>query len=371
MNKMKNVKQFYASDFKRTGTPCCIISSGVGFATEDRATPGKKVFSGSVMKKIFVLLLFTALLLPFSAAARENLDYSNPANWVICEETIRKNCEVDLFYVLPTIYSDKNNAYMLWHDNKAIQKKAQMIATQNTGIFSPYSRVFAPYYRQAEFRRVLKEINLPIEKQKFIHRGINDVKDAFRYYLKHYNKGRPFILLGFSQGSMVLLEIMKSEFADRKINAKLVAAYLIGYPNMPKTFPNCPYLRTAQKADDTGVIITYNSQAPGKVVSHFTGRNNVYCINPVNWRTDSKISGRSEHKGSRFFDFKSGKATDKKEFVSAQIVPSSGALVVIPSEPGKFDSRALGKGVYHMFDLNFFYYDLRANGKLRIDAYWK
>ena len=323
------------------------------------------------MKKFLLLVFVIGIFLPFSTAAGKSLDYSQPSNWVICEEKIRENCEVDLFYVLPTIYSDKDNAYMLWHDNQAVQQKALMFATQHTDIFSGYCRVFAPYYRQAEFRRVLSELNLPIEKQKYIHLGIHDIKEAFRYYMKHHNKGRPFILLGFSQGSVALLEIMKSEFADRNINSKLVAAYLIGYPNMPKSFPQYPYLRTAQKADDTGVIITYNSQAAGQVKSHFTGNKDVYCINPVNWRTDSKIAEKSEHKGSRFFDFKNGKATDKNNFVSAQIDPASGGLVVETSEPGKFDSRALGKGVYHMFDLNFFYYDLRANGKLRIDAYWK
>ena len=170
---------------------------------------------------------------------------------------------------------------------------------------------------------------------------------------------------------MALLEVMKSEFAARSVNAKLVAAYLIGYPNMPKTFPKHPYLRTAQKADDTGVIITYNSQAPGEVKSYFTGSESVYCINPVNWRTDSKIAEKCEHSGSRFFDFKTGKATDKNNFVSAQIDPASGGLIVQTAEPGKFDRRIMGPGVYHMFDLNFFYYDLRANGKRRIDAYWK
>ncbi len=324
-----------------------------------------------VVKKFFLLIGVVCLFLPFKASAWKSLNYSSPVNWVICEENIRENCEVDIFYVLPTIFSDRNNAYMRWRDNKALQRKAQMIAAQHTGIFSSYCRVFAPYYRQAEFRRVLKEINLPVEKQKFIWHGIYDVQGAFRYYLKHHNNGRPFILLGFSQGAMALLEVMKTELADPEVNAKLVAAYLIGYPNMPKTFPQYPHLRTAQRADDTGVIITYNSQAPGKVTSPFTGKRDVYCINPVNWRTDGKIAEKSEHKGSCFFDFKSGKATDKKSFVSAQIDPASGGLIVKPAEPGKFDSRSLGAGVYHMFDLNFFYYDLRANGKLRIEAFRK
>ena len=322
------------------------------------------------MRKLFLFFIVLGIFLPVRAAEK-GLDYSQSANWVICEEKIRENCEVDLFYVLPTIYSNKDNAYMLWSEDKALQAKAKSVAAQHTGIFSGYSRVFAPYYRQAEFRRALKEINLPVEKQTFIRLGINDVRDAFRYYMKHLNKGRPFILLGFSQGSVALLEVMKSEFADRTVNAKLVAAYLIGYPNMPKSFPQYPHLRTAERADDTGVIITYNSQAPGKVKSSFTGSSEVYCINPVNWRTDDKKAEKSEHKGSCFFDFKSGKATVKKEFVSARIDPASGGLVVEPAEAGKFDSRALGAKVYHMFDLNFFYYDLQANGKRRISAFWK
>ena len=323
------------------------------------------------MKKLLLCFTLVCLFLSFRAAAGEGLDYSHPGNWVICEEKIRKECDVDLFYVLPTIYSDKNNAYMLWQNNKKIQTKAQMIAAQHTGIFSPYSRVFAPYYRQAEFRRALKEIALPVEKQRFIQLGINDIREAFRYYMKHLNKGRPFILLGFSQGSVALLETMKTELASPHVKAKLVAAYLIGYPNMPKTFPRYPFLRTAQRSDDTGVIITYNSQAPGKVKSPFTGKQDVYCINPVNWRTDDKAAKRTEHKGSRFFDFKSGKATEKRCFVSAKIDPASGGLIVETAEPGKYDSRSLGAGVYHMFDLNFFYYDLRANGKLRSTVFRK
>ena len=323
------------------------------------------------MRKFLFLFVVIGMVFPVKAATGKSLDYSHPSNWVICEKTIRKNCEVDVFYVLPTIYADKNNAYMLWHDNKAIQKKAVMIAKQHTDIFSGYSRVFSPYYRQAEFRRAMKEIYLPVEKQTFIQNGIHDVRNAFRYYMKHWNKGRPFILLGFSQGSVALLEIMKTELADPAVNAKLVAAYLIGYPNMPKTFPKYPHLRTAQRADDTGVIINYNSQAPGKVKSPFTGKSGVYCINPVNWRTDGKIAEFSEHKGSRFFNFKSGKAIDKKAFVSAKIDPASGGLIVQTAEPGKYDSRSLGAGVYHMFDLNLFYYNLRANGQLRINAFWK
>ena len=321
------------------------------------------------MKNFFLLAVAILCMLPYHAAAWKELDYSWQNNWVILEKD--KKCDVDVFYVLPTIFADKNIRNMIWHNSPEIQKKARMIAANDSGIFAEYCRVFAPYYRQAEFRTTLHELTLPPKKWSFTGRGVHDVKNAFRYYLKHHNKGRPFILFGFSQGAMALLEVMKSELADPKINARLVAAYLIGYPGMPKSFPQHPHLRTAQRADDTGCIITYNSQAPGKIKSLFTGSEKYYCINPVNWRTDSKVATADQHRGSRFFYYRNGSVTERKNFVTAQIDTSTGALVVIPQQNGKYDSRALGKGVYHMYDLQFFYYDLKANAKLRIKAHRK
>lgn len=321
------------------------------------------------MKKLFLLAAAVLCMLPFHLAAQEAPDYSDQSNWVILEK--EKNCEVDLFYVLPTIFSDKNSTNMRWQDAPAIQKKAQFIAGQNTGIFSGYTRVFAPYYRQAELRTAIRELDLPHAERKYTNLGVEDVRKAFRCYLKHHNKGRPFILFGFSQGSIALLEVMKTELADPVINAKLVAAYLIGCPAMPKTFPEYPHLRTAQRADDTGCIITYNSQAPGKVKSIFTGSGNYYCINPVNWRTDGELATADQHLGSRFFNFRSGKETDRKNFVTARVDTATGALLVVPQKSGKYHNRHFGEGVYHSYDLQFFYYDLRENGKLRIKAYWK
>jgi hypothetical protein len=324
-----------------------------------------------MMKKLLFFTFTLLVLLPTTLLALEQVDYSQNNNWVIKENTPRANCNVDLFYVLPTIFAHKQQEYMQWHNNVELQKKALVIAQQHTSIFSPYTRVFAPYYRQREFRRVLKELAQSEEKITRKKIEIDDVKAAFRYYLKHLNNGRPFILFGFSQGAMTLLEVMKSELADPKVNSKLVAAYLIGYPKMAKTFPKYPHLRTAKGAGDTGVIICYNSQAPGKVKSFFTGKNEYYCINPINWRTDEKLATVKEHKGSCFLDWEKNKAIDALSFVQAQIDSSTGGLVVIPKKAGKYDSRSLGKGVYHMHDLNFFYYDLQSNGKVRIASFNK
>lgn len=321
------------------------------------------------MKKFLLLAALTVCLFSFSLTAQEKVDYSRSDNWVMLEKN--KKGTVDIFYVLPTIFSDKQIKNMLWHNVPVIQKKAQTIALQDTGIMAECGRVFAPYYRQAEFREALRELTLPAAQRHFTNKGIEDVKQAFRYYLRHYNRERPFILFGFSQGAIALLEVIKTELADPQVNGRMVAAYLIGYPAMPKHFPAHPHIRTAQKADDTGCIITYNSQSAGQIKSLFTGSKEFYCINPVNWRTDSTPAPASQHRGSRLFDRKTGKFTDCKNFISAQIDTASGALVVTPAKPGKYDSRALGKGVYHMYDLQFFYHDLKENVKLRIKAHKK
>lgn len=321
------------------------------------------------MKKFFLFIALVLFLLPQNLAAWKELDYSSPNNWVISEDN--KNCNIDVFYVLTTIFADKNSSNMHWHDSPKLQQKALKIALLETGIFDGNCRIFAPYYRQAEFSRAISELTLPPAERTFTNRGISDVKNAFRHYLKHHNKERPFILLGFSQGAMALLEVMKTEFTDPKVNDKLIAAYLIGYPAMPKSFPEYPHLRTARKADDTGCIITYNTQAPGKIKSYFTGSDKYFCINPVNWRTDGKPATAAQHQGSRFFDYRSGKWTDCKNFVSTQIDTATGSLIVIPQKTGKYDSQVLGKGVYHMYDLQFFFHDLRENVKLRIRSFLK
>ena len=95
--------------------------------------------------------------------------------------------------------------------NPSVQEKAKNIAAQQTGVFSEVGMIYAPYYRQGEYFRVIAEAAEKPEKQVYTKTGIEDIRRAFRYYMEHYNKGRPFILFGHSQGAMVLLELMKSE----------------------------------------------------------------------------------------------------------------------------------------------------------------
>eukprot|EP00959_Pyramimonas_sp_CCMP1952_P256905 5367333-Pyramimonas_sp.AAC.2 len=62
-----------------------------------------------------------------------------------------------------------------------------------------------------------------------------DVTKAFKYYLKTYNDGRPFVIAGHSQGSqhaallINYIETHVEEFPPDLLKNQLVCAYLPGY----------------------------------------------------------------------------------------------------------------------------------------------
>ena len=89
-----------------------------------------------------------------------------------------------------------------------------------------------------------------------------DVRDAFRYYLKHYNKGRPFIVAGHSQGAAHIERWLKEFGADRALARRLVAAYPIGIGYTVGQLARLPGGRGACRTPtETGCIVTWNAFA--------------------------------------------------------------------------------------------------------------
>src|SRR5205814_1760216 len=56
----------------------------------------------------------------------------------------------------------------------------------------------------------------------------NDVLDAWNYYLQHDNGGRGVVLIGHSQGSTVLTQLIRNEIDGRPVQSRLVSALLLG-----------------------------------------------------------------------------------------------------------------------------------------------
>ena len=112
--------------------------------------------------------------------------------------------------------------------------------------FEPVGNLYAPYYRQADAAYTL---TLPLAEQAKVVGGIpaTDGLAAFDYYIQNFNQGRPFILAGHSQGSNVLLYLLGDYLkAHPEVQARMIAAYVIGYSITPEYLAKNPHLKFAR-----------------------------------------------------------------------------------------------------------------------------
>ena len=324
------------------------------------------------------LKLTLALLLSicgFLLAAGETTDYRDPENWVICEAE-KQNTDYDVFYVYPTLFADKKQPLMNWRDNPKLRAKTVAFAkAQTMDIFGKKVRVFAPFVRQLDYTRCTRHLDPERDwrKNAAIVPGVEDTRAAFRHYLDHFNRGRPYILLGHSQGAMDLYLLLQ---AMPEISAPhgFVAAYLPGLPLLSANGIAADFaergIAPAKGEKDLGVVIVWNTQAPGVDNPRFTG-NKTHCINPLNWRTDATPADKAENLGAFFYDYRNGSSRTVPNFCGARIDTERGALIVDLPVLSRYDAKGfMGKGVFHMNDIWFFAGNLRRNAELRVKL-WK
>ncbi len=289
-------------------------------------------------------------------------DYQDASTWVA--QSSSPAHPIDVFYVYPTIYSADAPPNMDIQD-EALRSIAENLMTTQAGVYSSQANLFAPYYRQMSMARLNPEEDM--FQNEYFKVGYSDVSRAFTYYLEHLNEGRPFILAGHSQGSMALIALMQEYFDDPELQERLVAAYLIGYSITPDILAAAPWMRTATGADDTGVIISYNTQAPGATGSPVL-LPGAFCINPLTWTTDATPAGKELNLGAVFFDDNSPVIEREiPHYAGATVDPDSGALET--DVPDELDVGGFPPGIYHRFDYELWFRNLEANVKTRCEQF--
>lgn len=290
-------------------------------------------------------------------------DYRREDAWA--SRPVQPDKAVDVFYVYPTIYPEASPRNMDVFD-KGLRADVQGLLKAQAGVYSPSANLFAPYYRQVTFACLDPSQDMTLNS--YFRIGADDVHRAFDYYLNFLNRGRPFILAAHSQGSVVLLDLLRSRFRDPALQKRLVAAYLIGYSVTAEDLKAYPWIRPAKGEADTGVVVSWNTQAPGATGSPVLMPGAI-CINPLNWKTDNTPADKSLNLGAVFFDDFTGKVLrEVPQYAGAQVDPASGALVTTPPE----EVTQLGHfppGVLHKFDYAFWYRNLERNVRTRVEAY--
>ena len=141
--------------------------------------------------------------------------------------------------------------------------------------------LIAPYYHQFTFSGT----GLPKEQFDSVYQEVAaEVCAFFDWYMSEVNNGRDFVLAGFSQGAMLLRDIMMN--MDDRTFSHMAAAYMIGYRLSDDDLQD-PHINAATGSSDTQVAISFNSVASEDGIWELVSDGAATCINPVNWRTDS------------------------------------------------------------------------------------
>jgi hypothetical protein len=299
-------------------------------------------------------------------------DYSQVNHWLSIPVVTKA---VDVFYLYPTAWQrGDNEPYICEIDNPSMLAGSASAFTRTATAFEPLANIYAPYYRQADAAYALA---LPLPAHDALIAGIPtlDAVTAFDYYIKHFNHGRPFILAGHSQGSNVLINLLTGYLKDNPdVYQRMIAAYVIGYPVTAQIIKDNPHLKFAEGPDDTGVIISYNTQAPdvapadNPVLSGLVG----LVINPITWTRSETVGNTTEGLGSIMPDPVTRVFEPVPQYADAQVDIANGVLIcTTANEDGlyEFSQHRFPRGLYHSFDYPFYYFNIRANAQNRVNKY--
>jgi len=324
---------------------------------------------------IYLSCFILPVMILSGCIAQTGSAYSDPGSWVICDSK-RTDADYDVFYIYPTLAGKAPAREMEWKNDPGLREKIIAFSRAQTyDIFGKNVRVFVPYLHQLTYASIMKiAARHPLTKSEWtaFGRGMKEAKSAFLYYLKNFNRGRPFILVGHSQGAMDLYSVME-HCPEITVKNGFVAAYLPGLPHISAAQIKQDLggrIQPAENADGCGVIAVWNTQN-GEAVSNFMTGKGTYCINPLNWRTDAVPAEPDLHILAYFYDYRDGSAKKESRMFGARVDPERGALIVDLPSDSVWDAKAfMGRGVFHMNDVWFFAGNIRANAEHRVRQ-WK
>ena len=171
---------------------------------------------------------------------------------------------IDCFYDYPTVSHDPGMISTM-----KIEPEETNVVIQQAARLGAKCRLYAPMYRQFTLTALTYFMMHPTPPAAMASApprpqvGYNDVKDAWNYYLTHENHGRGVVLVGHSQGSGVLTQLIKNEIDGKPVQRQLISALLMGTAlavpdgkDVGGDFKSVPLCRSDSQL---GCVIAYSS----------------------------------------------------------------------------------------------------------------
>lgn len=217
----------------------------------------------------------------------QSVNYTDPAHWVcrpdaedICDgdltaTTVSADGEtaeepftpaadpaIDCFYVYPTISRDATS----YSDWAASDNEEGFVTLNQAARLQSQCRLFAPVYRQRTLTALTAGMTGATVPGGETGDPYADVLDAFRTYMANDNQGRGVVLIGHSQGSAMLNQLIAEEIdPNEDVRGVLVSAYLAGWSvavpegaDVGGQFKNIPVCRSDQQ---TGCVVSWSTYA--------------------------------------------------------------------------------------------------------------
>jgi hypothetical protein len=131
---------------------------------------------------------------------------------------------VDCFYVYPTVSSDPGL------NSDMVAGREERLATETQfARFASVCRTFAPVYRQMTTSSVIAyATGADITPNALF--AYRDILAAWRNYIRTRNQNRPFVLIGHSQGSLMLGQLIAREIEnDPAVASRMLLTIIPGY----------------------------------------------------------------------------------------------------------------------------------------------
>ena len=267
-------------------------------------------------------------------------------------------------------------------DNTEMLQGAEAEYNLHASAYVDSTNLFMPYYRQSglkyagEMARKTGTADAAFEGMP-----MNDITAALDYYFENYNGGRPFIIAGHSQGSAMVLVLLRTYFKDHpEYYSRMVAAYPIGYSVTDEYLAANPHLKFATGETDTGVIIAWNTEGPKNLETNahnLVVLPNTRSINPLNWKLDETYAPASMNLGSLMANEETGEPEIKDVGADAQINLARGVVITnakgepMDEETAKAAAEFFGPDGRHNEDYLFFYNNIKDNVAKRVAAFMR
>jgi len=193
---------------------------------------------------------------------------------------------LDCFYVYPTVSRDRG-----MNSDLNAGPEERLATESQAARFASACRLFVPIYRQMTTASIAAAVaGADLRPARDLAYG--DVRAAFRNYLATRSAGRPFVLIGHSQGSWHLQRLIAEEIEGKPIARRMRLAIIPGFNLLvPEgrlvggTFKATPL---CSRPGETGCVISYtsyrvgNPPPEGALFGHAPAPGmTVGCVNPA------------------------------------------------------------------------------------------